>query len=348
MVTIKDIAKECGVSVATVSNVLNGKGKASKATTDLVLEAIQKYGYKPNQIARGLRNRNTGVIGIIAEEINHFATPAIIEGIMGCVEEHGYKSMLFNLRLYSRWSDIWFNNEEMIDPVLGPILDETESMQLTGLIYIGAHGRIVNKIPGNYSIPAVTIYIQETNEKVPSVVVDDENGAADAVRYLISRGHRKLAFIMGEKDNLHTVLRRRGVKAALGESGIPEEECLFISSSWTREGGEEAAVQLLDTDVTGVFCFSDKIASGLYSCMHSNGYTVGKDISVIAFDNDPLSAYLVPELTTMALPLKKMGITASELLFSLIFEKDHDVELKDNCIGIRCELTERGSVAKIC
>ncbi len=347
MITIKDIARECGVSVATVSNVLNGKGKAGEATTRRVLEAVREYGYKPNQVARGLRNNNTGLIGIIAEEIDHFTTPAIIEGIMGSVEERGYKSMLFNLRLYSRWSDLWFDNEEMIDPVLGPVFDEVQSMRLAGIIYVGAHGRIINKIPDNLGIPSVVVYVHETNPEVPSVMIDDEGGAHDAVEYLISKGHRRLAVITGEKDNLHTKLRLDGVCRALRGNGIPADECRILYANWTREGGQQAAEQLIGTDVTGVFCFADKIASGVYRCLHSRGLEPGRDLSVMGFDNDPIADYLFPGLTTMALPLKQMGITASELLLSAIFDKESEIELKDNVIGIQCNVIERGSVAAI-
>jgi len=111
MVTIKDIARECGVSIATVSNVLNGRKKAGEATVQLIFETARRLGYQPNLIAKGLRENQTHQIGIIVEDLSQFSVPVIVEGIMRSLEGSGYQTSVSNLRMYSRWSDTWFNNE---------------------------------------------------------------------------------------------------------------------------------------------------------------------------------------------------------------------------------------------
>ena len=113
MITLKDIAKECGVSTATVSNILNGKNKVSEETRNRVLKVVNDRGYKLNYVAQGLRKQKTQTIGVIAEDIAQFTTPEIIEGIMEVCEERGYRTIVQNLRLYARWQDLWFDNDKM-------------------------------------------------------------------------------------------------------------------------------------------------------------------------------------------------------------------------------------------
>ena len=120
MITLKEIAKECGVSTATVSNILNGKNKVSQETRERVLEVVKERGYKLNYVAQGLRRQKTQTIGVIAEDIAQFTTPEIIEGIMEVCEERGYRTIVQNLRLYSRWQDLWFDNERMYYSVMDP------------------------------------------------------------------------------------------------------------------------------------------------------------------------------------------------------------------------------------
>ena len=146
MVTIKDIAEECNVSITTVSNVLNGKAK--EQTKQRILEVIQKRGYRPNTIAQGLRSQKTKTIGIIAEDIAQFTTPEIIEGIMSCCEERGYRTTVRNLRMYARWQDAWYYNETAYHSVLDPMLEELDSHMVDGVIYIAGHARRISCFDG--------------------------------------------------------------------------------------------------------------------------------------------------------------------------------------------------------
>ena len=111
--TIKEIAKICNVSTATVSNVINGKNKSSNETTKKIMDVIRESGYQPSYLAKNLRSKRTKTIGIIVEDLMLFNIPAIIEGIMECCEKNGYKIILENLRLYVRWHGEWFHNDEL-------------------------------------------------------------------------------------------------------------------------------------------------------------------------------------------------------------------------------------------
>ena len=120
MITVKEIARRCGVSATTVSNILNGKPKVSEETRQRVLDVIRETGYQPNYIAQGLRNRKTRMIGIIAEDIAQFSTPPIIEGMMEFFESRGYRTIVQNLRLYARWSDQWYEKDAEYHSILDP------------------------------------------------------------------------------------------------------------------------------------------------------------------------------------------------------------------------------------
>lgn len=112
MVTLKEIAQMCGVSLSTVSNILNGKKKASEATRQRVLEIMKQTGYQPNYFAQGMRKRKTKMIGIITEDLKLFSSPPIIEKIMAYCEDNIYRTILVNLRLYDKWENTWFNDEK--------------------------------------------------------------------------------------------------------------------------------------------------------------------------------------------------------------------------------------------
>ncbi|MCR5398275.1 MAG: LacI family transcriptional regulator [Lachnospiraceae bacterium] len=345
MVTIKDIAKECGVSIATVSNVINGKNKAGEKTQKKILEVVEKYGYRPNQVAKGLRSKRSGIIGIIVEDIAQFTIPNIVEGIMQHIEEYGYKSMLINLRLYSRWSDKWFHNEDMLDTLLKQSLSEMEAMQADGLVYVAVHARDLAKIPKDIGIPAVMTYAHELNPEVPSVMVDDELSAYEAVRYLLDKGHKKVAIIGGREDNMHTELRLKGAERALNEAGIEVDKNRLIYANWNRQEGYKAACKLFSGgDFDSIFCMTDRMAGGVYQYMHEHGIVPGRDYSVIGYDGQDLSGYLVPGLTTMALPLERIGEVASALLIEKLEGVESGIELDDNVVRVPCTFIERGSV----
>lgn len=345
MVTLKEIAQECNVSITTVSNILNGKPKVGEETKRQVLEVIEKRGYKPNYIAQGLRTQKTKMIGIIAEDIAQFTTPEMVEGIMGCCEERGYRTVVKNMRMYARWNDKWYNDAGAYHSILNPVLQELVSNMVDGIIYIAGHARIMNCFPPDFSIPAVMAYAYAQNPKVPSVVIDDENSAYEIIKHLISKNHRKIGVIGGRADNMHTQRRLLGYQRALFEAGILFNPAIVHYACWDKESGYEAAKLLLDEDITAVFCMSDRMAGGVYRALSERGKQAGKDMAVAGFDDQDIAEFFIPGLTTMKLPLQEIGHTSARLLMEKVEAGEESAsECGQKEIRIPCTFVERGSV----
>nr|WP_308627402.1 LacI family DNA-binding transcriptional regulator [uncultured Eisenbergiella sp.] len=349
MVTLKEIARECNVSATTVSNILNGKPKVSEETRLKVLDVVKRRGYQPNYIAQGLRNRKTKMIGIIAEDISQFSTPGMIESIMSCCEEKGYRTIVQNLRLYARWQESWFNNEEAYRSVLEPALQELRSIKVDGLIYVAGHARIIHPFKEELKMPAVMAYAYTDSPRVPSVVIEDEKGGYDMVKYLLSMGHKRIGIIGGRPDNIHTKKRLLGAQKALFEAGVPYNPDWVRYGAWNRESGYGQAGAIVDAGVSAIFCMSDLMAGGVYDYLEEHGLKAGEDISVAGFDNQDVAEYFRPALTTMCLPLSEIGRKSAEMLLECIDGDAETQEASENRpveIAVPCSLVVRSSVKK--
>ncbi len=348
MVTIKEIARECGVSTATVSNILNGKDhKVGEETKIRVQDAIRRLGYQPNYMAKGLRTQKTRMIYIIAEDIAQFTTPEIVEGIMGYCEERGYRTIVKNLRMYARWGDTWYADTRAQDSVRGPAIQEINSLMVDGVIYIAGHVRTIDCFPPDFSYPAVMTHSHSGNPDVPSVVMDDEDAAFQIVSYLISKGHKKIGVIGGRKDNFHTQSRLLGYQKALFHNGLLYNPDWVRYADWEMKGAYAEAKDLLKTGITAVFCMADRMAGGVYRYLDEIGMRAGRDFSVAGFDNQDIADYFVPGLTTMAQPLQKMGRTAAEILIEKIEGTGAETSEIPSEIQVPCTFIERNSVCQI-
>ena len=344
MVTIKEIAQKCNVSVTTVSNILNGKGKASDKTISAVLQAVEEMGYQPNYMARGLRSNKSGMIGIIAEDIAQFSTPNIIESIMEYCENKGYRTIVQNLRLYARWKDKWYDREMDYYSILEPALKELSSMKVDGIIYIAGHARVISWFSEHCDVPAVMAYGYSGTEKVPSVVIDDETAAYDMTKYLLEMGHRKIGVLGGRNDNIHTQKRIWGYQKALFEKKVLFDPGLVYYGAWDREDGYKAAEYLLGKGVTVIFSMSDHMAGGVYDYLEEKELCVAEDVSVAGFDDWEIASYFSPKLTTMKIPLVEIGYKSAETLFELIEEKEWT---KEKEISMPCAIKIRKSVKRL-
>ena len=230
MVTIKEIAKHCNVSIATVSNIINGKPNASKETKERVLQAIEELNYTPNYIAKNLKTRRTRTIGVVVEDITVFCAPEIIDGITKCCEEKGYHILLTNLRLYKKFGDSYYDNEKFFQMVRREV-KELIAKQVDGIVYVTAHERALKCLPENLTVPASMAYGYTKSDHYPSVVVDDKKGAYEIVNYVISMGHKKIGVITGKERSIHTHDRLLGYQKAL------YDHSLFFNPDAIVEGG---------------------------------------------------------------------------------------------------------------
>ena len=352
MVTLKEIARECGVTATTVSNVLNGKSKASEETKNRILEVVDKLGYRPNLMAKGLRSQKSGMIGIISEDIAQFTTPSIVEGIMRTFEKKGYRTVMTNLRMYARWSDAWYNDEAAYHSVLDPALKELDSIMVDGVIYIAGHARHVHCFPHTYRTPAVMAYAYASNPRVPSILIDDEASSYQIVKYLIDKGHRKIAILGGLQNNIHTQKRLLGAQKAMYEAQIPFNPEWVRFVNWNRQPAYDVAGELIATGATAIFCMTDRMAGGVYQYAYEAGLKVGRDISIVGYDDQDMAEHMAPQLTTMRLPLEEIGRIAAERLIEEIGasgrgESPEEKGKRPMEIYVPCTFVERQSVADI-
>lgn len=344
MATIKEIAKACNVSVATVSNILNNKPGASEQTRMLVMEKVKELNYTPNIVAQNLKTKNSRSIGVIVEDMTIFSIPDIVDGITEHCEEEQYQILLTNLRLFKKYQDSYYNK----DYYYGTVRDEISKLmakQVEGIIYVAAHERSLYCIPEDLPIPAVMAYGYTESKKIPSVVVDDEDGAYQVIQYLIGEGHTKIGVITGKKNSPHMQERLLGYQRALYEHHILYNPDLVCIGDWTRDTGYENTDSLIKQGVTAIFCMNDLMAGGVYDRLEELGMKVGEDISMVGYDNRELSAYYKPSLSTISLPLHDIGYMASEVMLKMLHKEE--LICPDRIYRIKCHKLIRKSVKRL-
>lgn len=323
MATIKEIARACNVSVATVSNILNHKPGASEETRKMVMKKVKELNYTPNTVARNLKTKNTKSIGVIVEDMTIFSIPDIVDGITEHCEEENYQILLINLRLFKKYQDTYYHR----DDYYGLVKDEIWKLiakQVEGIIYVAAHERTIRCIPEDLPIPAVMAYGYTDSAKVPSVVVNDEDGAFQITSHVIGQGHRKIGVITGKRDSPHAQERLLGYQRALYENGILYNPALICTGDWTRISGYKCTDGLLERQVTAIFCMNDLMAGGVYDRLEELELRPGEDISIAGYDNRELSGYYKPPLSTITLPLHDIGYEASEIMLKMLQKKELD------------------------
>lgn len=342
MITVKEIARMCGVSAGTVSNVLNGRPNVGRETRERVLEAIKETGYQPNYFASSIRKQNTRMISIIAEDLCQFSTPPIVSAAMAYCEERGYRTVLMNLRMYDRWEDARFDREKL-DATLHPVLKEVQSIKVDGVIYVAGHCRTIGSFPGEFGLPSIIAYATSEGGRFPSVIPDDEKGGRDMIRYLISMGHEKIGIVAGTAGNVHTESRLCGCRRAFEEAGLPWNPEQVAWGDWQRQSGHDCGAKLIEDGATAVWCMNDAMAGGVYDYAREKGLKVGQDISVAGYDNTEISGYLHPGLTTNELPLWGIGRAAAERLTDML---EGGLPPDREPLRLPCKMVLRGSVGR--
>lgn len=348
MINLKEIAQICDVSVATVSNVINDKHNVGEETRKKILEVVKKTGYQPNYFAQGMRKGKSRTIGIIVEDLCEFSTPPIVQSVIAYFEDKNFYTILLNMRLYDRWKDTWYDDEERFQSILKPSIQELLSLKVEGIVYIAGHSRVVNCFPNDFEIPAVVTYSLSKSPNFTSVIIDDKKGGYDVTKYLISMGHRNIGVIAGEANNLHTQNRIIGYQKALSDEQIIYNPNLIEYGNWKRDSGYNKASKLIKKGVSAIFCMNDTMAAGCYDYLYEHNLKIGKDISVIGYDNKEISEYLRPSLTTNEIPFSSIGDKAAGILLNQIKDKNnYKTNETVETIKIPCELVVRESVKNI-
>ena len=350
MTTIHDVARLAGVSIGTVSNVLNQNKKVAPETSARVINAIHELNYIPNTIAKSLKTSQNRVIGIIAEDIRAFSSGDIIDGLCEFCEKNDYNVNLCNLRVNNR-----VQHEQAF---LYKDLEETEAFQhsvtkavnlltasrVSGLIYIGVHPRDVGHILPKLDIPVVYTYAY-TQNKDYCVNYDDYQGAHLAVEQLIKKGHTKIALICGSIDSIPAHKRRMGYQNALMEHNLPFRPEYMRSGNWHYMDGYKQCLELLSLPdpPTALFSMSDLMAYGAINAALDRNLSIPDDISIHGFDNLEHSLYTHPALSTVSLPLWEMGRKAADIMLDIL----HGNPPSEHGILIPCTHVCRDSVQEI-
>ena len=338
-VGIRDVAAAAGVSVTTVSHVLNdvAYARVSAETRAKVKAAAAELGYGPNRVAQALRTQRSGVIGFISEDIA--TTPhagRIILGADHVARRRGYHLMVMNVERLAEPE----SREKDIDALLERRVD--------GVLYATMFHHAVDLPEALHTVPTVLADANDSAGRVPGVVPDEYGGASAAVRHLVEAGHRRVGFITNVDDIPATRERLRAFRDVMAEAGVdPDTLPIAAEISWTA-GGYQAARKVLGAPTadrpTALFCFNDRMAMGAYRAAQELGLRIPEDLSVVGFDNQELIAEsLHPALTTVALPHYEMGVWAVERLLALMAGDEAAAE--PGPATLECPLVVRESVA---
>lgn len=306
MATIKEVAKLAGVSVATVSRVLNHEETVRKETRIQVERAIKQLSYRPNLLGRNLRRLETRRIVVLLDNISNQFYSRVLKGIEDRARECGYSVMICTVR---GSKDILLEHMKML-----------ETRAADGAIVMCADKAVQELTEMSEYFPIVCACEPMPNGQVTSVSVDDYKASMDAVEHLISRGLKKIAVIGSPGESETTLLRTKGYLDAMKKNHLRINKDWIIKEGFTYNSGIRAVRKILSfKDLPeAVFAFSDSVAIGAIKEFKNNGIDVPKDVSVIGFDNTAMSEMYIPSITTVAQPQYEIGLKATELLINKI------------------------------
>lgn len=339
MATIRDISHKCGVSITTVSKVLNNVPGISQETTRRVLQAAEELNYRPNLSARQLKTGASRTIGIITEDLTVFNAPSIIDGIGVTCEANHYHYILGNLRFNKRFGSDPFYSQRRTELVTDMVADMC-ARQVDGIIYVGCHSHKLAHMEALRNTKLVCAYCCSSDPQVPYVVYDDRRAAYNATMLLIRGGCRKLGTIVGDVDSSHTSERLQGFQEALFDSGLPYNPRLTRPGNWQREKGYQCAKILIDSGVDGIFAQNDLMAMGVIDYCSQIGVQIGTDVMLIGFDDREAASACQPSLSTVALPLFEIGTRAAGIMIDLLSGKECP---EPNAITLDCHIIRRES-----
>ncbi|ALA54314.1 transcriptional regulator, LacI family [Shouchella rhizosphaerae] len=312
--TIYDVAREAGVSMATVSRVVNGNPNVKPTTRKKVLEAIERLNYRPNAVARGLASKRTTTVGVIIPDISSIFFSELARGIEDIATMYKYNIILCN-------SD---QNKDKEIHLINTLLEK----QVDGIVFMGGeiteeHAEQFKRAP----VPIVLAATLDDEKSFPSVNIDYTQAAEDAIQFLIEKGHKRIGMLSGSlEDPINGYQKFAGYRQALQKNNIEFDENLIVIGDYTYDSGMEAmdAFLALDEKPTALFASNDEMALGVIHGIQDRGYDVPGDIEVLGFDNTRLATMVRPTLTTVVQPLYDIGAVSMRLLTKLMNKEEVD------------------------
>ena len=313
-ITIYDVAREANVSMATVSRVVNGNPNVKPATRKKVNEVIERLGYRPNAVARGLASKKTTTVGVVIPDISSMFYAELARGIEDIATMYKYNIILSN-------SD---SNEDKEMHLIQTMLGK----QVDGLIFMSSNITEEHiKEFKNSPVPVVLAGTTEDTAQIPSVNIDYEQAVIDAITSLTDRGHKKIAMVSGSLQN--AIIKTKmipGYRKALEAANIPYNEEYLVETDMTYDDGMEALNQLMELEnkPTAIFVNSDEAALGVIHAAQDLGISIPEDLEVISSDNTRLALMVRPRLTTIVQPLYDIGAVSMRLLTKLMNKEEVD------------------------
>ncbi|WP_435945641.1 HTH-type transcriptional regulator GalS [Dryocola sp. BD586] len=302
MITIRDVARIAGVSVATVSRVLNNSALVSAETRESVMQAVSQTGYRPNANAQALATQVSDTIGVVVMDVSDPFFGALVKAVDVVAQQHNKYVLIGNsyhqeekerhaieVLIRQRCNALIVHAKALSDAELGEFLDHIPGMVL------------INRIVPGYAHRCVGL--------------DNVSGAVMATRMLLNQGHQRIGYLASSHNIEDNEQRREGWLRALTEQGIAQPENWVGVGSPDMQGGEAAMVELLgrNLQLSAVFSYNDSMAAGALTALKDNGIIVPHHVSVIGFDDIPIARYTDPQLTTVRYPIVSMARLATEL-----------------------------------
>lgn len=339
-VTVRDIAKVAGVSVASVSNVLNGVDKVSEETRERIIQVMLDLDYHPNLVARSLSKRKSDMIGLLLPITDEGPSSTslllrdnpfygeLLSGVEAKASEYGYDVLIKGIR----------SGESCRDWILKRNLD--------GAIFLGNYSEVLSEEMQGLGKRLVLVDCYDEGTQIHSTIgIDDESGGYLAAKHLLENGHRKIALV-ASNVNLDGPIRRRylGYKKAMEEFGITQTDDLILLDELSFDGGYRIGKKLLKrNDITAVFAVGDVMAFGILKAMYEVGKQIPEDLSIVGFDNTKGCEYSKPALTSVDQPVYDRGRMAVEALVSAIREENPTLTHKTLPVSLKV----RNSVAPL-
>lgn len=327
-ITMTDVAREAGVSLMTVSRVINDKSEVSAKTRKKVLDVIEELGYRPSGIARGLVTQHTRTFGIVVPDISNPFFARLVRGAEQEAYANGYSVFLCN------------TDEDPKREIA--VLQSLEEKRVDGLILCASRldedelTKVIRWFPS-----AVQVLRQSNNCGESVILTDDQAGGLMATHHLVRAGHERIGFIAGPLRSYSSQRRLEGFQAAMRSSSLEYDQTDIRHSPPTVNGGYLAALELLENkpEFTSLICFNDLVAVGVMQAAVELGRKIPSDLAIVGFDDIPLAALVTPALSTCRVPQYELGSKAMQLLLDQV---DHDESTPQQEL-IRPELIIRDS-----
>ena len=291
-VTIKEVAREAGVSIATVSRVLNDSGPVNDETREKILDVARRLRYTPHGGARSLITSKTNTLGVLLPDLYGEFFSEVIRGIDQAARAAGYHVLLSSSH----------NNVDEIGMAMKAMRGRVDGVIV---MYPDVDARLLQANLSD-SMPIVLLNCELQGNGYRSINIDNFGGAFQMVMHLITGGHQRIAMIKGAENNFDAAERLRGYRAAMAEAGA---EAVEVGGDFTEASGFSAAEALLERDPrpTAIFAANDSMAIGALSAVRQRGLRVPEDVAIAGFDDIPMAGYINPPLTSIHVPINELG-----------------------------------------